>query len=77
MKQEKVEDLYAESFELISQIGSVIELVLEDLIRTEISNDKTRRTIDRCYAALTMLPDKIRQLELISDKRSLTENSQH
>ena len=74
MKKENASDLYHENYELLSQIGSVIQLVIEDLVRIEFKdNTVIRKSVDRCYAALTMLPDKINRLELISDKRSLLE----
>ena len=69
----KKDDLYSENFDLLYQTNSITEFVYEDLQKIELADSDTRKIVSRCIAALSILPDKLRRLELISDERLLIE----
>ena len=70
---EKLNNLYDENFNLLFQASSVINLVLDDLQKIELLDADSRKRIDRCLAVLSILPDKIKRLELVSDERHIFE----
>ncbi len=66
----KLNDLYFENYNLLSQTNSIVELVLEDLLKLDLKDSDTRKRIARCCSVLSIVPDKIKKLEIVSDKLS-------